>query len=71
MSQEDMIRFNDAHIGEALVVTSGSATHFTTADVVLHIYEQLYSVALAKQRKRPACGDMLIIVGIICIIWHS
>lgn len=32
--------------------------------MVLYIYEQLYSVALAKQRARPACWDMLVIVVI-------
>lgn len=52
MTQEEMVAFNTAHVGEALVLSSGSGTHFTTADVVLYIYEQLYSVALAKQRDR-------------------
>ena len=52
MTQEQMVEFNNRHLGEAVVMSSGSATHFTTADTVLYIFEQVYSVALAKQRAR-------------------
>lgn len=68
MSQQDMVAFNHSHVGEALVLSSGSATHFTTADVVLYIYEQLYSVALAKQRSRHAGWAM---IGAICVFFYN
>ena len=59
MSQESMVAFNDRHVGRALVVSSGSSTHFTTADVVLHIFEQLYSPALSLQGDRPAKSKLV------------
>ena len=52
MAPEDIRVSNATYVGQALVVTSGTSTHFTTSDVVLQIYEQLYSIALTKQRAR-------------------
>lgn len=45
-------KFNDEHVGTAMILTSGSKTHYMTSDVMLQVMEQLYSAALSMQRTR-------------------
>lgn len=44
--------WNNNHIGESMIVTSQSSTHFMNSDTMLQILEQLVSPALEKQRAR-------------------
>lgn len=52
MDAEAIREWNNAHVGTSLIVTSGSKTHFMTADTLLQVYEQLLSPALARQRAK-------------------
>ena len=52
MPQELITKFNMDNVGESFVFTSGSSSHFMTADTLDQVFEQLFSPALAKQRKR-------------------
>ena len=52
LTAEEMKQWNDAHVGESYVMSSGSKTHFMTADCLLQVYDQVYSPALAKQRAK-------------------
>ena len=52
ISAEEMAKFNKEHRGRSYVLSSGSKTHFLTADTLLILYEQLFSPALVLQRQR-------------------
>ena len=52
ISAEEMAKFNKEHRGRSYVLSSGSKTHFLTADTLLILYEQLFSPALMLQRQR-------------------
>ena len=52
MSTELMNEFNDTHRGVALVISSGSSTHFMNGTSFLLVLEQLYSEAFKRQRDR-------------------
>ena len=52
MKASEIQSFNSRHVGEALVLTSGSSSHFMCSDSILTVFEQLLSPALEKQRSR-------------------
>ena len=52
MNSQEIQQFNLAHHGKAFVLTSGSKSHFMTADTLSQVFDQLYSPALEIQRKR-------------------
>ena len=52
MSQEAVVRWNAQHLGRAMIVFSGTNSHFMSANVLLEVFEQLISPALRLQRAR-------------------
>ena len=52
MSTELMNQFNDQHRGVAMVISSGSSTHFMNGTSFLLVLKQLYSEAFKRQRER-------------------
>lgn len=52
LSVSEIQEFNASHVASAMVVPSGTNSHFMTSDTLLQVWEQLYSPALAKQRSR-------------------
>lgn len=52
MKVEEICAFNSRYEGRAFVLTSGTGTHFTSAETMLTVFEQLYSVALQNQRHK-------------------
>lgn len=52
ISPKDMAAFNEEFRGQYLLLSSESRTHFMTSQTLLQVFEQLYSPALAAQRKK-------------------
>lgn len=50
--QADIVRFNEAYAGKAMVISSGTNSHFMTAQTLIQVLEQLVSPALEIQRAR-------------------
>lgn len=50
--QSDIVRFNEAYAGKAMILTSGTNSHFMTAQTLIQVLEQLVSPALEIQRAR-------------------
>lgn len=44
--------WNCQHVGEAMIIFSGTNSHFMSASSLLEVLDQCYSVALEKQRQR-------------------
>ena len=75
MKPDEIVSFNSEHSGEAMVLTSGSNTHFMCSDTLLQVYEQLLSPALEQQRgrlgvpiqtKKPNARDIAALTNIAC-----
>ena len=74
MTAAQMHEWNSSHVGSSYVLSSGSRTHFMTADTLLQVFEQVYSPALEKQSKRPAVcavSDGLLVLAIVCRVHVS
>ena len=54
MKQSDIACFNEEYAGRAMILTSGSNSHFMCSDTLCQVYEQLLSPALEIQRARCA-----------------
>ena len=55
MTHAQMTEWNKTHIGRSYVLSSGTKSHFMSADTLLQVFEQVYSPALQMQReKRPS-----------------
>ena len=52
VTADEMKAFNLANVGEAFLFTSGSTSHFMTADTLHQVFEQLFSPAIERQRER-------------------
>ena len=52
VSPEAQAAWNVAHKGKSYILTSGSGTHFMTADTLLQLYDQLFSPAVELQRAK-------------------
>ena len=52
ITPEEQRAWNVAHKGRSYVLTSGTRSHFMTADTLLQLFEQLFSPALQQQRDR-------------------
>ena len=50
---EDVVSYNKSHHGRSMIVFSGTGSHFMSGEVLLQVFEQLYSPAFAAQRARP------------------
>ena len=59
LSAEAIKQFNEKHAGRAMVLTSGTSSHFMTGDTLVQVYEQLYSPALALQRAKTLKLNLL------------
>jgi len=68
MKSSEMTEFNKKHHGYAMVFSSTTDSHFMTGETLCMVYEQLYSPALALQRKRLNVGREAK-AAVICDAW--
>ncbi|CAK9011053.1 Uncharacterized protein (Fragment) [Durusdinium trenchii] len=68
MKVEEICAFNSRYEGRAFVLTSGTGTHFTSAETMLTVFEQLYSVALQNQRHKHSLDEKSK-AAFICDAW--
>lgn len=52
LTHEKISSYNQAHKGTSMIVTSGTKSHFMSAETLNIIMEQLYSPAFARQRAK-------------------
>ena len=52
LDKDQIHSFNMANKGTAMVISSGSKTHFMSGEILVEVFEQLYGVAFARQRQR-------------------
>ena len=70
MSPSEMQAWNVAHKGHSWVMSSGSGTHFMTAEVWMVMLEQMVSPALQIQRAKHLNRDSCVYFSVVaaCIV---